>query len=128
MNIYTKANDALKYLEKGAKALVAYQAAQLKANTIFGAAYLLPNVSVAGVEKRQDAYVSAFMRRQVTDKKITEDQLSAYENLKSVSTEMTTSALDALGPGPKTDFDFIVAERSIANLEGTPRTLSLIHI
>ena len=44
----------------------------------------------------------------------------AFAVLKRVVTVLTTDALDALGPGPKTDFDFIVAGRTVADLTGTP--------
>ena len=123
-NLNTKANDAIGFLNNGYKALLARQSAEEKANVIFGAAYLLPNANVAGIEKRQQAYIDAFMRKQVRSAKVSEDALAAINNLISVSTELTTTALEALGPGPKTDFDFIVAERSIANLEGTPKTIA----
>lgn len=44
----------------------------------------------------------------------------SFAILERVVTTLTTTALDALGPGPKTDFDFIVAGRTVANLEGRP--------
>ena len=47
----------------------------------------------------------------------------AYTELKAYLTEMTTVALAAQGSGPKTDFDFIVAERSVANLSSTDASI-----
>ena len=55
------------------------------------------------------------------------EQLSAsqvaYDELKAYLTEMTTVALKAQGSGPKTDFDFEVAERSIANLTSSDASI-----
>lgn len=123
-DLYNRSNQALQYLEKGWKGLLAFQAASLKANTIFGAAYLIPNVDASGVEKRQEAYIDAFLRRQIATGKLSEEAASAFTQLRAVTTQLSASALDTLGPGPKTDFDFIVASRTMADLEQTPRVVA----
>ena len=48
------------------------------------------------------------------------DAAKAYGVLERTVTQLTTGALEALGPGPKTDIDFIVAGRTVADLEGSP--------
>ena len=44
----------------------------------------------------------------------------AFATLQANIQAMTAGALDTLGPGPKTDFDFKVAAQSIADLDGEP--------
>ena len=47
----------------------------------------------------------------------------AYTELKAYLTEMTSKALEAQGGGVKTDFDFEVAERSVANLSSSDASI-----
>ena len=59
----------------------------------------------------------------VEDKKLTQSQASAARNVVSLATDITAAALKAQGSGVKTDFDFLVAERSVANLKDNPETI-----
>ena len=59
----------------------------------------------------------------VSTGKITSAQSSAMRDIISIATDITAIALRAQGSGPKTDFDFLVAERSVANLRDDPNTI-----
>ena len=68
--------------------------------------------------------VDIALQQATDDGKITVEQEAAMQNLIGVTTELTTVALAAQGSGPKTDFDFIVAARSITNLKGSPQAIA----
>ena len=54
---------------------------------------------------------------------VEQDAATAARNIVSLTTQITTQALKAQGPGVKTDFDFVVAERAVANLKDNPETI-----
>lgn len=108
-------------------AVPALTVAQSVANSKF-----LKGVSIAAIAKGGDAgavkelvhtFILPAVREEVNAGTITQESEAAYTKMVADITDITTVALKAQGPGPKTDFDFIVAARATANLESTAATI-----
>lgn len=104
-------------------AVPALTVAQSVANSKF-----LKGVSLAAITQGGDAgavrdlvqtYILPAVREEVKAGTISSESEIAYTKMVADITDITTVALKAQGPGPKTDFDFIVAARATANLESS---------
>lgn len=117
--------EAISYVNAAAPALqIAQDTAYSGTTTAAITAAMAAGASVAEINVLREQFVVPALRAAVKSGEITQESFDAYSLLVSAVTNLTTVALKAQGPGPKTDFDFIVAARETANLEkGNPSTI-----
>lgn len=103
-----------------ARAMYAFFAIEESWNAWARTRSLIPYADAASVADGKEAGVKDDYRNWSDKTKENSKSASARSQLISSVTNLTTDALDALGPGPKTDFDFIVAGRTVADLTDSP--------
>lgn len=118
------AQKALLYVNDAVDALDALNAANVKANAAYATSAVLPviNQGTSALNQVRENAVLQYMR-DWGSKPDNAKSYEAYKLLEAAVTELTTTALKAQGPGPKTDFDFVVAARSTADLTATPTAI-----
>ena len=117
--------EAISYIDEATPALNVAQAVatgKLATTAIIAASAKGADVNTINLVKNQ--FVIPALKNAVRKGEITESSMEAYNLMVSSITALTTVALKAQGPGPKTDFDFQVAAKETANLEGgSPTTI-----
>ena len=118
------AAKALAYVDTAGPALNQLSNATAIADAGYAASAVLPviNQGTAALNQVREAAINKTMR-EWGDKPENVANYRDYKLLEAAVTELTTTALKAQGPGPKTDFDFIVAARSTADLTATPSVI-----
>ena len=117
--------EAISYVDLAAPAIEVAQSVatgKLATTAIIAASAKGADVNTINLVKNQ--FVIPALKKAVEKDEITAENMEAYNLMVSSITALTTVALKAQGPGPKTDFDFQVAAKETANLEGgTPQTI-----
>ena len=115
------AQKALSYVDPATKALNYLSEAEGLANAAYAVSAATPivNQGTAALNQVREDAIHKYMR-DWGSKSQNASSYEAFKLLEASVTELTTTALKAQGPGPKTDFDFVVAARSTADLSATP--------
>ena len=118
-NMGEMSKKAYNLVDVAGRAIVAHQKITAEWNDWYRLQAKIPyvNQGVEALKYSMDEGITQDFRQWI-DKNPEEGKQFAV--LQRIVTTLTTSALDALGPGPKTDFDFIVAGRTVADLSGRP--------
>ena len=118
----SSAQKALAYVDPASPALDALSKAEAAANAAYATAAVIPivNQGTAALGQVRENSIHKWMRNWAQKSKRNQASYEAFKLLEGSVTELTTTALKAQGPGPKTDFDFVVAARSTADLSATP--------
>ena len=116
------AQKALAYVDPATPALNALSQAEAVANKAYAVSAVIPivNQGTSALNQVRENEIHKWMRNWAQKSEHNSKSYEAFKLLEGSVTELTTTALKAQGPGPKTDFDFVVAARSTADLSATP--------